>query len=111
MAVESSPTEGLSQAASVHFRLLQRRFVAGLAVRWTDIRDAPDPRSVCAALHRLRGGAGSYGFAQLGQCAGELELLAAQGSGADLAPKLAQLAAEIHRLEAHWANPTDTGPA
>jgi hypothetical protein len=108
--VESSPDEGLSPAASVQFRALQRRFVAGLAARWVDIRDAPDSRSSCAALHRLRGSAGSYGFALLGRYAGELEVLAGHGVAADLAPKLALLEAEIRRLENQWENLPDTGP-
>jgi hypothetical protein len=108
--VESSPDEGLSPAASVHFRALQRRFVAGLAARWTDIRDAPDLQSMCAALHRLRGSAGSYGFALLGQVAGELEVLAGRAAGADLAPRLALLEEEIRRLENQWENAPGTGP-
>jgi len=108
--VESSPDEGLSPAASVHFRALQRRYVAGLAARWTDIRDAPDPQSLCAALHRLRGSAGSYGFAQLGQYAGELEVLAGHAAGADLAPRLALLEVEIRRLENQFETAPGPGP-
>ena len=108
--MESSPDEGLSPAASVQFRALQRRFVAGLAARWTDIRDAPDPQSLCSALHRLRGSAGSYGFSLLGQVAGELEGLAGHAAGADLAPRLAQLQEEIRRLENQWQHAPGTGP-
>ncbi len=107
--MESSPDEGLSPAASVQFRALQRRFVAGLAARWTDICDAPDPQSLCAALHRLRGGAGSYGFPLLGQYAGELEVLVGHGATAEQAPKLALLETEIRRLENQWENASDTG--
>jgi len=111
MGVESSPAEGLSADSAVLFLALQRRFVAGLSARWTDIRDAPDLPSLQGALHRLRGSAGSYGFAPLGQCASELEALAADGAGPDLAMKLALLDAEIRRIEAQWLHGPDPGAA
>ena len=57
------------------FDQLRRRFLAGLPARWEEI-DAAEGPVRRAALHRLAGAAGSYGFADLGQAAREAERVA-----------------------------------
>jgi HPt (histidine-containing phosphotransfer) domain-containing protein len=88
-------TDGLSQEVQAKFLVLQHRFAAGLASRWWEIRDASDGPSLQAALHRLAGGAASFGFGRIGQCARDAELLAMNGSSAALEQALALLESEI----------------
>lgn len=91
----ASPTDGLSLETKAQFSVLQRRFVAGLPSRWLEIRTASDGASLQAALHRLAGSAGSYGYERIGQCAREAEALATQGASAALTRALAVLESEI----------------
>ena len=89
-----SPADGLPPAARAGFEALRQRFLAGLPERWREIETAPDGRALAAALHRLAGAAGSYGFDELGRAARAAEHLAAGGS----APLLAPVLADLHRL-------------
>lgn len=88
-------TEGLSPATQAQFEVLQQRFIAGLPARWQEIHGAAVPQTLQAALHRLSGSAGSYGFEGISQRAREAELLATSGSHAALAQALTLLEAEI----------------
>jgi HPt (histidine-containing phosphotransfer) domain-containing protein len=92
--VAPSPADGLPPDARAGFEALRQRFVAGLPERWREIETAPDDRARIAALHRLAGAAGSYGFDELGRAARAAEHLAAAGNAPALAPALAGL----HRL-------------
>ena len=95
----AAPTDGLSSEAMAQFMVLQGRYVAGLPLRWLEIRDAPDRQSLRSALHRLSGSAGSYGFEGISQCARAAEALASGEGGAALAQALRVLETEIGRLQ------------
>ena len=75
------------------FDQLRTRFLTGLQARWQEI-DAAEGPVRRAALHRLAGAAGSYGFADLGQAAREAERVAATGDGAALRDRLTAAAGE-----------------
>jgi HPt (histidine-containing phosphotransfer) domain-containing protein len=70
---------------------LRERFVAGLPARWAEIRDAADPAGRSAALHRLAGAAGAYGFDALGAAARAAERALGAGDAAGAERALAQL--------------------
>ena len=91
-------TDGLSPSASAQFAALRRRYVAGLASRWTEIATARDRQTLLAALHRLAGSAASFGFERLGQCARDAEARVAQGNATALAAALDELQTEIVRI-------------
>ncbi len=95
----AAPTDDLPSETRAQFMVLQRRFVAGLPLRWLEIRDAPDSLSMRSALHRLCGSAGSYGFERIGQCARAAEALASGESAAALAQALRVLETEIGLLQ------------
>ncbi len=91
----SELTGGLSTASVAQFKVLQRHFVAGLAVRWRTVTDAETPQQLQAELHRLSGAAGSYGFERMSQCARAAELLSIDHAGPALTQALALVEAEI----------------
>jgi len=91
MDVAASPAEGLSPETLSKFRLLQQRFVMGLPARWTEISAATHQAPLQDALHRLAGGAGSYGFERLSQLAHQAEKHLSSGDSAKLADTLALL--------------------
>lgn len=72
--------EPADPARHAGFEALRRRFVTGLPDRWREIDAAPDPATRAAALHRLAGAAGTYGFSELGTAARAAERLVA-GAG------------------------------
>jgi HPt (histidine-containing phosphotransfer) domain-containing protein len=88
------PADGLPPAALAGFEALRQRFVAGLRDRWHEIEQAPDPAARAAALHRLAGAAGSYGYEDLGRAARTAEQLAADAAD----PTFARALAEVERL-------------
>jgi HPt (histidine-containing phosphotransfer) domain-containing protein len=92
--VARAPADGVPPAARAGFEALRRRFVTGLPARWQEIEQAPDPAARAAALHRLAGAAGSYGYEELGQAARAAEHLAAGADGQAFARALA----EVERL-------------
>ena len=94
MAVAPAPGEALSPAARAAWEALRVRFRAGLPERWREIAQAPDSVSCAAALHRLAGAAGGYGFEALGQAARAAERL----SGGTPGPELDRALAEVERL-------------
>lgn len=78
--------------------VLQRRYVAGLALRWEEIASAGDGKTLQTALHRLAGSAGSFGFERLGRCAKVAELRVAEGDERALTRALEDLHTEMERL-------------
>lgn len=94
MAVPAIP-EGLDPALAARFEAIRKQFVAGLAARQRDIDAAPDREALDAALHRLAGAAGGYGYGELGQLA--RQALQA-GDASALAASLALLRQAIDRL-------------
>lgn len=91
----SALTEGLSPAQLDQFRVLRQRFVAGLPLRRLEIQNAPTWQARQAALHRLAGSAGSYGFERLHQVSLAAEHLSAGADHDVLARALAALVTEI----------------
>jgi hypothetical protein len=97
MAVEN-PTEKMDPALAAQFLKIQRVFVSGLAQRLIEIRNAPDGKARYAALHRLAGAAGGFGFAELGELARDAMALKDVDGHFDTHPhmqRLAQYAEEI----------------
>ena len=88
------PADGLPPASRAVYEALRRKFVAGLPARWQEIEQAPDPATRAAALHRLAGVAGSYGYDELGQAARTAERL----SVGAVDPALARALQEVDRL-------------
>jgi HPt (histidine-containing phosphotransfer) domain-containing protein len=97
MAVPSLP-DGPDAALAAQFEAIRRQFVAGLARRRQEIEAAPDADALHAALHRLAGAAGGYGYAALGQTAVAAMRAGQAGDGAALAAALKQLRQEIDLL-------------
>lgn len=100
----SAPTDKLSATQLAQFNDLRQRFVAGLAARWAQIAGAPDELSLQAALHRLAGSAGAYGFERLGQFAREGEAQSLAGAGSALPPLLGLLETEIASVMREFAS-------
>lgn len=82
MATSDSPAAGQAATVQAAFEALQRQFVAGLPARWSEIAQASDPTTRAAALHRLAGAAGGYGFHELGQAARRAERSSEQAADA-----------------------------
>ena len=95
----SSLTEGLSLATLSQFKLLQQRFIIGLPARWQEIDNAAAPEFLQAALHRLAGSAGSYGFDKLSELARQAEALATEPPTANFAQTLRTLKNELMLTE------------
>ncbi|MCP5284761.1 MAG: hypothetical protein H6933_07680 [Burkholderiaceae bacterium] len=57
--------QGLPPHARATFEALRLRFAAGLGARQAEIDAATDAVGRAAALHRLAGAAGGYGFADI----------------------------------------------
>jgi HPt (histidine-containing phosphotransfer) domain-containing protein len=95
MTVTSALTDGLTSTTQAQFAALRQRYVLGLTNRWMQIANPRDVTDLLAALHRLTGSAGSFGFARLSQCARAAEELLVSGRTAGLAQALVQLEKEI----------------
>lgn len=61
------------------FELLRRRFAAGLGARQAEIDAATDAAGRAAALHRLAGAAGGYGYADIDAAARQALALVERG--------------------------------
>ncbi len=112
----SSLTEGLSPATLSQFKLLQQHFIIGLPKRWQEIDNAASPEFLQAALHRLAGSAGSYGFDKLSQLARQAEALATGSPTANLAQALSALKNELVLIQSTnpgncWTERERTHPA
>lgn len=79
MAVVPAPANALPPEARAAFEALRARFRSGLAGRWREIEGAATEQERVAALHRLAGAAGAYGFDEIGQAAKRAETLVAAG--------------------------------
>ena len=60
-----TPDHGEENALALAYVQLQQQFVAGLVKRQSEIIQARDHSERLAALHRLAGAAGSFGFQEL----------------------------------------------
>lgn len=78
----AEPAAGEPASVQAAFIRLRAQFVVGLGLRWRDIEAAGDTAAQRAALHRLAGAAGSYGFVELGQAARAAEALCEDGEPA-----------------------------
>lgn len=73
--------EGLTAQQAAAFEHLRARFLNGLRQRWCEINSTTEPLEQAAALHRLAGAAGSYGFVGVGVAAQQvLQMVEASGS-------------------------------
>lgn len=95
---EESPAAGQPAAVQAAFQVLRGQFVAGLPRRWTEIESAGPGSARQAALHRLAGAAGSYGFTALGEAARRAEQAPDGDAGAAL-EEVARLVRQL--LQAH----------
>lgn len=77
------------------FAALRERFVAGLPRRWSEILEAPDAAARGAALHRLAGAAGAYGFEAIGESARRAEQALHAGDEVACHAALEQLCAQL----------------
>jgi HPt (histidine-containing phosphotransfer) domain-containing protein len=92
--VARAPADSLPPASRAGYAALRRKFLAGLPARWQEIEQALDPGARAAALHRLAGAAGSYGYDELGQAARVAERLSSGPAG----PALTRALQEVDRL-------------
>ncbi len=97
MAADPDP-ESLDAALTAQFEQIRQTFLSGLARREREIDDALNPESLQAALHRLAGAAGGFGYPFLGELA-RVSLHAHEaGDLTQLTSSLALLKAELRRL-------------
>ena len=97
MAADPQP-ESADAALAAQFEQIRLRFVAGLARREQEIDEASTPESLHAALHRLAGAAGAFGYSALGTFAREAMHDQKTGAIADLTQRLDQLKREIRQI-------------
>lgn len=97
MVVAPDP-EPLDAAMSAQYELIRQRFVAGLKGRQLEIDAAEGTAMLHAALHRLAGAAGSFGYANLDCLAREALRALEAGAAEQLTSCLERLKQEIHRL-------------
>ena len=91
MGVEHN-SEPMAPEFATRFREIQRNFIAGLPRRLEEIQHATDAAQCHAALHRLAGAAGGYGFAHLGDLARDAMQAIEAHSRPTLEEAIAQLA-------------------
>lgn len=91
------PADSLQPALAVQFEQIRRTFVAGLERREREIDDAASPQALHAALHRLAGAAGGFGYPVLGELARETLQAHETGDALRLSACLASLKAEMRR--------------
>ena len=90
--------EGLEPALAARFVEIRQKFLAGLPARLGEIETAQSKEVLEAALHRLAGAAGGYGYAHLHQMARHASQIAHSGEGCMLSATLKQLRQEMERL-------------
>jgi len=90
--------DGLDAALAGQFEAIRRQFLAGLARRVHEIKTAPDADALRAALHRLAGAAGCYGYTTLCRTALAAIVAGQAGESVALAASLKQLKQEIALL-------------
>lgn len=87
----------LPEATQRAFARLRANFLSSLEGRVREILDAKDDPARSAALHRLVGAAGSFGFAEISTAARAAEALSAQAPGEAYREAWAALQAHIAR--------------
>ncbi len=92
------PPQALAPGLAAQFEQIRRQFVAGLPRREREIDDAPDAQALHAALHRLAGAAGGFGYPALGEFARQAMQACAAGDADRPTAALARLKAEMRRL-------------
>ena len=97
MAVDRPEREALPAHAQAGFEKLRRQFAAGLAARQAEIDASTDDDARAAALHRLAGAAGGYGFADIDAAARHALRLVERGE------RGRGLDAALHQLRQHLA--------
>jgi HPt (histidine-containing phosphotransfer) domain-containing protein len=112
MVVAAPPSDALPPGTEQAFARMQASFCAGLQSRWVDIATAADDSARLAALHRLAGAAGSFGYPDLGHAAKRAEVAATQADANALRVALLALQGEVAALTQHKttddALPNDT---
>jgi HPt (histidine-containing phosphotransfer) domain-containing protein len=94
----ASLTDGLDPELAARFEQLRQHFVAGLPQRLQEFSTAANAQTLEAALHRLAGAAGAYGYADLGILARETMQASSADNAAGRSVGLARLAAEFQRV-------------
>jgi HPt (histidine-containing phosphotransfer) domain-containing protein len=97
MAADPSP-ESPAPSLTAQFEQIRRTFVAGLERREREIDAATDPQTLQAALHRLAGAAGGFGYPVLGELAREALQASETGDMNRLSACLARLKAELRKV-------------
>lgn len=95
MAVRTTLVDSLPPGTQAAFLRVQAQFVDGLLERWAAIQAAQDDAQRQALLHRLKGAAGSFGFAALSGAAHRAESAAAHADAAALGTALRDVWTEI----------------
>jgi len=85
-------------ALAAQFEQIRRTFVAGLERREREIDGATGPQALHAALHRLAGAAGGFGYPVLGALAREALDAHESGNAPRLSTCLARLKAEMRKV-------------
>lgn len=75
VVAKRTPDNGEENALALAYVQLQQQFVAGLVRRQAELIQAQNPSARLAALHRLAGAAGSFGFVALGLLARQAMLI------------------------------------
>lgn len=94
----ASALDGLSPGLAEQFQHIRKTFIAGLAKRETEIVEATNPEHVNAALHRLAGAAGAYGFDELSQLARSAMQSPHRGDDVQMHQAIAQLRHAMHMI-------------
>jgi hypothetical protein len=97
--VAPSRADDLPPDTRAAYEALRVKFRSGLAARWRDIEDSGSAAERSAALHRLAGAAGGYGFEEIGKAARAAESHAAAGAGPELDRALAALRRALREAE------------
>lgn len=98
MDVRTTLVDPLPEGTAQTFFRMQVRFVDGLPARWAAIHAAQDDAQRRALLHRLKGAAGSFGFAALSRAAHRAEEAASRADPVDLGTALHDISTEIEAL-------------
>ena len=94
----ASAPDGLNPALAEQFQHIQKTFIAGLAKRETEIVEAPSREHFNAALHRLAGAAGAFGFDELSQLARSAMESSYRSDDMQMHKTIAQLRNAMHMI-------------
>lgn len=94
----ASEPDGLNPALAEQFQLIRKTFIAGLAKRENEIVEAPSREQFNAALHRLAGAAGAFGFDELSQLARSAMESSHRGDDVQMHQAIAQLRNAMHMI-------------